>query len=217
MLPVPMTRPEHILSSTPSPAPPTPQVLPYKIACLCDLRDDQGRVLLLHRLKAPNKGLYSPIGGKLEMTLGESPTQCAQREIFEEAGIDIPIERLHLMGLISETAFEGSCHWLLFYFRVLGPVQVKTGPMNEGVLQWHQPEAIEQLGLPQSDREIIWPMVQRVDAKTPHGVPGFFAVHIDCVAAPAQPTTTDPADNATCGTPGMTMHWRIEQEIPPCS
>ena len=26
--------------------------LPYKIACLCDLRDARGRMLLLHRLKA---------------------------------------------------------------------------------------------------------------------------------------------------------------------
>ena len=88
--------------------------LPYKIACLCDLRDASGRVLLLHRIKAPNKDLCSPIGGKLEMVTGESPAQCAQREIFEEAGIRVPIERIRLGGIIAETAFEGRGHWLLF-------------------------------------------------------------------------------------------------------
>ena len=114
----------------PSPA------LPYRLACLCDLRDERGRVLLLHRLKAPNKDLYSPIGGKLDMAIGESPAQCARREILEEAGIDVPIDRLHLMGLISEAGYEGSGHWLLFYYRVLGPVEVETGPMNEGRLEF---------------------------------------------------------------------------------
>src|SRR6056297_1524659 len=98
--------------------------LPYKLACLCDLRDTRGRLLLIERRKAPNQGLCSPIGGKLDTTAGESPHQCAQREIREEAGIDVPIERLHLMGLISERAFEGTGHWLMFYFRVLGAVDV---------------------------------------------------------------------------------------------
>ena len=168
-------------------------ILPYKIACLCDLRDAAGRVLLLHRTKMPNQGLYSPIGGKLEMDRGESPAQCAQREILEEARIHIPIERLHLAGLISETAFEGSCHWLMFYYRVLGPVQVRTGPMDEGVLDWHEPDQIESLDLPQSDREIIWPMIRNHEAIRDGAKPGFFAVHIDCS--------------------GDEMIWRIEQEV----
>ncbi|MFT5424434.1 MAG: 8-oxo-dGTP diphosphatase [Phycisphaerales bacterium] len=154
--------------------------LPYKLACLCDLRDEQGRVLLLHRIKAPNLGLCSPIGGKLEMALGESPAQCAQREIQEEAGIEVPIERIHLGGLIAETAFEGNTHWLLFYYRVLGAVSVKAGPMNEGELKWHRPEEIDSLPLPKTDREIIWPMIRKHEPSTPGGKPGFFSLHIDC-------------------------------------
>ena len=53
--------------------------LPYKIAVLCYLFDREGRVLLLHRERPPNRGLYSPVGGKLEQSLGESPTACAIR------------------------------------------------------------------------------------------------------------------------------------------
>jgi 8-oxo-dGTP diphosphatase len=78
--------------------------MPYRIACLCDLRDDRGRILLLTRKKAPNLGLVSPIGGKLDVANGESPAQCAQREIMEEVGLQLPLERLHLLGMVAETA-----------------------------------------------------------------------------------------------------------------
>ncbi|MGP1308852.1 MAG: NUDIX hydrolase [Phycisphaerales bacterium] len=147
--------------------------LPYKIAVLCDLRDAQGRVLLLRRTKHPNFGLCSPIGGKLEMHTGESPAQCARREIMEEAGIDVPIERLRLAGMISETAFEGAGHWLIFWYRVVGPVEVESREIREGSLEWHDPAAIDALPLPNTDRRVIWPLVNEHDG-------GFFAVHIDC-------------------------------------
>ncbi len=156
-------------------------------------------MLLLHRLRAPNKGLVSPIGGKLDMTTGESPAQCAQREIREEAGIAVPIERLHLGGLISEAGFEGTGHWLLFYYRVLGAVEVQAGPMDEGELVWHRPEELESLALPESDRRVIWPLVKRGEptkagAGGSGALPGFFAVHIDCT--------------------GEEMTWVVEQEEP---
>ncbi len=159
-------------------------VLPYKLACLCDLRDSRGRVLLLRRLREPNKGLCSPIGGKLDMVIGESPAQCARREIMEEAGIDVPIERLHLGGLISEQAYEGKGHWLLFYYRVLGPVHVERTEISEGTLEWFAPDQIDGLPLPETDRRIIWPLIRKGEAsyddRKPGSRPGFFALHIDC-------------------------------------
>ncbi|MEM0984359.1 MAG: NUDIX domain-containing protein [Planctomycetota bacterium] len=158
--------------------------LPYKLACLCDLRDDRGRVLLLHRLKAPNKDLCSPIGGKLDVVAGESPAQCAQREIEEEAGIRVPLERLHLGGLISERAFEGRGHWLLFYFRVLGPVEVEERHMDEGELKWYAESEIDSLALPETDRRIIWPLIRGHEHAGVDGKPGFFSVHIDCREQP---------------------------------
>lgn len=186
--------------------------MPYRIACLCDLRDQHGRILLLHRAKAPNKGMFSPIGGKLDIVTGESPAQCARREILEEAGIDIPISRLHLIGLVSETAYEGRGHWLMFVYRVLGPVTVEARDMNEGRLDWHTPEEVDLLPVPDSDREVLWPLIKRADrdgsigvhppAQSPHRAspsrPGFFAVHIDCAGEPQRP-----------------MSWAIEEETPP--
>jgi 8-oxo-dGTP diphosphatase len=164
------------LSSLSMPEP----VLPYRLACLCDLRDERGRVLLLRRLKDPNRGLCSPIGGKLDMTRGESPAECARREILEEARIEVPAARLHLMGLVSECSYEGRGHWLLFLYRVLGPVSVEAGPIREGRLEWFEPSEIDGLPLPETDRRIIWPLVRQHEAPVPGGRPGFFAVHIDC-------------------------------------
>ncbi|MDX2131698.1 MAG: NUDIX domain-containing protein [Planctomycetota bacterium] len=169
--------------------------MPYRIACLCDLRDDRGRVLLLHRAKAPNLGMYSPIGGKLDVVSGESPAQCAQREILEEAGVEVPVERLHLVGLVSEASYEGHGHWLMFVYRVLGAVRVEAREMREGRLDWHAMETLEGLAVPESDREVIWPLIRRAEPRGAGGRPGFFAVHIDCT--------------------GGGMRWVVEQETPP--
>ena len=147
--------------------------LPFKVAVLCDLRDEQGRILLLRRTKSPNQGLCSPIGGKLEMDAGESPAQCARREIMEEAGIDVPLERIRLGGMISERAFEGQTHWLIFWYRVIGPVHVPARTIREGDLEWWAPEEIDALPLPETDRKVIWPLVRSHPA-------GFFSIHIDC-------------------------------------
>ncbi len=168
--------------------------MPYRIACLCDLRDDRGRILLLRRLKAPNLGLCSPIGGKLDIVHGESPAQCAQREIAEEAGLSIPMERIHLIGLVSEREFEGKGHWLMFVYRVLGAVHVEPHDMREGRLDWFTPHELAKLPLPETDRAIIWPLLNAAAPQTVNGRPGFFAVHIDCRDG--------------------TLKWTVEQQTP---
>lgn len=169
--------------------------LPYRIACLCDLRDEHGRLLLLRRVKAPNLGLCSPIGGKLDVESGESPAQCARREILEEAGIDVPIDRLRLVGLISEAAFEGRGHWLLFCYRVMGPVLVPAQDTREGRLDWFHLHEIDALPIPETDRRIIWPLVRQAEPTAADPEPGFFAVHIDCT--------------------GPDLQWAVEQQRPP--
>ncbi|MBC7773485.1 MAG: NUDIX domain-containing protein [Pyrinomonadaceae bacterium] len=185
-------------SPTIGPTSASPPTLPYKLACLCDLRDKDGRILLLKRTKSPNFGLCSPIGGKLDMETGESPAQCAQREIEEEAGLRLPIQRLHLAGLISEKAYEGKGHWLMFYYRVLGPVWVEPHDMKEGRLDWFRLDELDGLPLPETDRRIIWPMIRKHEkaaATDPHARPGFFTLHIDL-------TKGD----------GEHMTWSVEQE-----
>jgi 8-oxo-dGTP diphosphatase len=154
--------------------------LPYRIAVLCYLRDSEGRLLMLHRAKAPNCGMYSPIGGKLEPSTGESPHCCALRETEEEAGISLGYDEIRLMGMVSETAYEGECHWLLFLFevtRTIGHDEIAAYEMNEGTLKWLDRDAIEDLPLPETDRTIIWPLVAEHAG-------GYFACHIDCRTTP---------------------------------
>jgi len=154
---------------------------------LCYLFDERGRVLLLHRKKQPNQDLYSPIGGKLEQDLGESPTVCAAREIQEEAGLDLDHKDLHLTGIVSEAAYEGKTHWLMYLYEVTRPVNVQEGPMDEGLLEWHHPDSICQLNIPRSDREVLWPLFWRYRGR-------FFTAHIDCTKGFRWRVEQPPAD-----------------------
>ncbi|MEX0655225.1 MAG: NUDIX domain-containing protein [Phycisphaeraceae bacterium] len=160
------------------------QVLPYQIAVLCYLFDQDGRVLLLHRRKPPNRDLYSPIGGKLERDHGESPTACAVREIHEEADLTLTPSELHLTGIVSETAFGQETHWLMFLYEVTHPVVIERTEFREGRLEWHDPATIAKLPLPETDRRVIWPLFWRYRHR-------FFMAHIDCR--------------------GETLRWQIEQ------
>ena len=150
--------------------------LPHRIAVLCYLYDASGRVLMLHRAKPPNRDLYSPVGGKLETTQGECPWACARREIHEETGIEVAPDDLRLCGMVSETAYEQSGHWMIFLFEVTRPVdhdELAFTTFDEGSLEWVQADRLMDLTIPETDRRVIWPLLQKHRG-------GFFGVHIDC-------------------------------------
>lgn len=143
---------------------------------LCYLHDDRDRVLLLRRTREPNAGLYSPIGGKLDVSSGESPHGCAVREIREEAGVPLAESEVQLLGIVSEKAYQGQAHWLIFLYEVLRPVrpqEVQRMDFHEGTLEWIRSAEVLQRPIPYTDRTIIWPLVRQHQG-------GFFAVHIDC-------------------------------------
>jgi 8-oxo-dGTP diphosphatase len=161
--------------------------LPYKIAVLCYLYDANGHVLMLHRRKQPNAGMYSPIGGKLEVSQGEGPHECAVREIWEEAGLRVAVEDVRLTGIVSERAYEGQTHWLIFLFEVLRPIareEVHTMDFEEGKLEWVDIERVHELDIPETDSKFMWPLVREHRG-------GFFMVHIDCTVQPMTWTVTE--------------------------
>jgi 8-oxo-dGTP diphosphatase len=166
-------------------------------------------LLLLRRKKPPNRDLYSPIGGKLEQETGESPHACALREIEEEISVRLTLDDIRLMGIVSERAFTGTArpgevpakdsgqepatstgtgaaaHWLMFCFEVIPALDFPARTIDEGRLEWIDPSTMPGLAIPRTDREVIWPLVQRhsLRLQPQPGAPsgqGFFSVHIDC-------------------------------------
>jgi 8-oxo-dGTP diphosphatase len=149
--------------------------LPYKIATLLYCFNERGEVLLLERAQEPNRGCWSPCGGKLKMDLGESPYVCASREAQEETGLKIAPPDLHLAGIISEHSYQGQTHWLMFLFEVKAKLKSLPPPHPEGRFQFFPREKILDLNIPQTDREQIWPWFWQFRD-------GFFAAHCHCHA-----------------------------------
>ena len=105
-----------------------------KHTTLCYI-ENAGKYLMIHRIKKENdenNGKWIGIGGKLEP--GESPFDCARREIYEETGLEVPTlkyrgfitfvsdlygtEYMHLFtadtfsGEIVDSCDEGDLKWI---------------------------------------------------------------------------------------------------------
>ena len=161
---------------------------PYKIAVLVFIENDRGEQLLLLRAKPPNLGSWSPIGGKLETSIGESPFECAARETREETGLTITPSDLHLFAMIAEKSYEGESHWLLFLFKCRRTIASLPPEMHEGRFGFFARPAIDGLQLPETDRTALWPIYDRYNDR-------FVALRADC-------------------TPGKPMIVEVEQITP---
>jgi 8-oxo-dGTP diphosphatase len=157
-------RPAGILPAVP---------LPYKIATLLYCFNDRDDVLLMERTQEPNRGLWSPCGGKLHTDVGESPYACACREAREELGLSITPADLHLAGLVSEHGYLGQAHWLMFLFEVRPRLTQLPPAHREGRFAFFRRDQLSELNLPQTDRETIWPWFWKYRG-------GFFAAHCHC-------------------------------------
>jgi len=147
----------------------------YQVATLLYVFNERDEVLLMLRAREPNRGLWSPCGGKLHQDQGESPYACGCREAAEELGLTILPVDLHLTGLVSEHGYEGKSHWLMFLFEVKPQLTALPKPHGEGRFEFFARKDLEQLALPATDREHIWPLFW----KHRHG---FFAAHCHCHA-----------------------------------
>src|SRR5437899_3257806 len=147
--------------------------LPYQIATLLYCFNERDEVLLLERTREPNRGLWSPCGGKLQTETGESPYACACREAREELGLRVGRRELHLTGIVSEHGYEGRSHWLMFLFEVTRRLKQLPPKHPEGVFKFFPRSALATVNIPQTDLEQIWPLFWRHRG-------GFFAAHCHC-------------------------------------
>ena len=146
---------------------------PYKISVLVFIRNTEEELLLIRRNREPNLGQWSPIGGKLEMGVGESPHECAVRETHEEVGLELRISDLHLFSMIAEKAYEGGSHWLMFLFDCHRAIDSLPPPIDEGPFAFYTRQAVDRLPLPETDRLALWPVYD-------HHRHGFVALRADC-------------------------------------
>src|SRR5512133_86934 len=85
-----------------------------KLATLCYVRS-AGKTLMVHRIKKANdmhQGKWNGLGGKLEA--GETPEECATREVFEESGLQV--EQWRYCGLLTFPGFANDEDWYAFVF-----------------------------------------------------------------------------------------------------
>ena len=118
---------------------------------------------MVHRVKKVNdihEGKWNGLGGKLEP--GETPEECARREIFEESGLSVG--NLKLKGFLSFPEFARGEDWYAFVFVGEDP----SGTLiesPEGVLDWVDTDRLTKLNLWEGDRYFL-PWLDR---------PGFFS------------------------------------------
>ncbi|HHT28025.1 MAG TPA: NUDIX domain-containing protein [Firmicutes bacterium] len=122
-----------------------PQPHIQRVSALC-LLERENRFLLLQRIKAPFKGLWTAPGGKVQA--GEHPEQAVIRELREETGLQLLRPRLRLIA--SETGPQPYYNWLCFMFHCTEVVgNLHAG--DEGILRWVAQADIAAMDRPEID------------------------------------------------------------------
>ena len=128
-----------------------------RLVTLCYLRRN-GKTLMVHRIKKKNDmhaGKWNGLGGKLEP--GETPEECAVREIMEESGLRVfnPV----LKGVLTFPAFSNDEDWYAFVFLAY-EFEGELIDSPEGDLKWIDSSELLNLNLWDGDR-IFLPWLDR--------------------------------------------------------
>ena len=100
---------------------------------LCYIEKDNN-YLMLHRTKKENdinNGKWIGVGGKLEK--GETPQECAVREILEETGLRV--NKPVLKGIITFPDFTPDNDWYTYVFKAT-EFEGELIDCDEGTLEW---------------------------------------------------------------------------------
>jgi len=125
-----------------------------KLATLCYVMDKQSNcTLMIYRNKKANdyhQGKWNGLGGKFNP--GESPEECAIREIEEESGLKV--SSVKMMGFITFPLFDGKDDWYVFLFTA-HEFQGKLIDSPEGQLEWIPNNGLTEINLWEGDKIFI--------------------------------------------------------------
>jgi 8-oxo-dGTP diphosphatase len=120
-----------------------------KNTTLCYIEKD-GAYLMMHRIKKKNDENHDKwigVGGKFSD--GESPFDCARREIFEETGLTA--QRLSYRGIVTFVSDEYGTEYMHLFTS-----DEYSGTLNkscdEGVLEWVEKDKIVNLPIWEGDK-----------------------------------------------------------------
>lgn len=122
-----------------------------------------GNVLMIHRNSESRPGDYhagkwNGLGGKCEVD--ESYLETARRELREESGLDLPLERFRSLGLLQFPNFKAHQNedWTVMVFSAEVLENERSAVLakgEEGELHWIPESDLEKLNLWPGDRHFI--------------------------------------------------------------
>jgi 8-oxo-dGTP diphosphatase len=118
-------------------------------------------VLLIHRRRAPNAGLWDGVGGKLEP--GEDPFAGCIREVREETGLIIDFPALRALWVV--TARDTGQIWILFTF-TSGVPEGELVASDEGDVEWVSLNRLDELPVMPDTRLVLPHVLAAADVLT---------------------------------------------------
>jgi 8-oxo-dGTP diphosphatase len=151
-----------------------------KLATLCYVIDKESdSTLMIYRNKKKNdyhEGKWNGLGGKFEP--GESPEECAIREIEEESGLKV--KSVIMKGFITFPLFDGIEDWYVFVFTA-SDFSGELIDSPEGHLKWIPNENLTEINLWDGDKIFIpWLFKDKFFSAKFNYKDGKFVDHVVC-------------------------------------
>lgn len=127
----------------------------------------------MKRNRNPNKDLFSPPGGKLDILNAESPSECAVREAFEECSIKSNAEDWKLCGILTEKNYPDAGHIMIFIMSYNKSLNELPPDCNEGSFIFIHPDKFNEFSMPETDKRFLWKNVINYNGEV-------FLINLDC-------------------------------------